>query len=138
MSNPFSHAGRHVVVTGGASRVGAALLDLPAELGAPEVTVVDRNAPDGPHARFVEADLSDAAGVDVVTEAVKGPVDGREAHRVDHRAGDGFGDDGREVATALAFSGSDAASYVNGHDLVADGGFNAAMTTGQVDFSGLA
>ena len=43
----------------------------------------------------------------------------------------------REVAMPLAFLGSDAAAYVNGHDLVADGGFNAAMTTGQVDFSGL-
>jgi len=44
----------------------------------------------------------------------------------------------REVALPLAFLGSRAAAYVNGHDLVADGGFNAAMTTGQVDFSGLA
>jgi NAD(P)-dependent dehydrogenase (short-subunit alcohol dehydrogenase family) len=43
----------------------------------------------------------------------------------------------REVAAPLAFLGSEAASYVNGHDLVADGGFNAAMTTGQVDFSTL-
>jgi NAD(P)-dependent dehydrogenase (short-subunit alcohol dehydrogenase family) len=44
----------------------------------------------------------------------------------------------REVAMPLAFLGSGAASYINGHDLVADGGFNAAMATGQVDFSGLA
>jgi len=43
----------------------------------------------------------------------------------------------REVAMPLAFLGSPAAAYVNGHDLVADGGFNAAMTTGQVDFSAI-
>jgi NAD(P)-dependent dehydrogenase (short-subunit alcohol dehydrogenase family) len=271
VSNPFSYAGRHVVVTGGASGVGAALLDLLAELGAPEVTVVDRKAPDGPHARYVEADLSDPAGVDAVVEAVDGPVDvlfnnagvaatlpapvvlsvnylavrrlsegmldrirpGGAVVNTASTAGGGWADhlgqiselldigdwDGalawldanlegvggdsyafskevvrvwgmrhsratiargvrtnsvcptaidtpllddfratmgeklidwtigqatgivmtpREVATALAFLGSDAASYVNGHDLVADGGFNAAMATGQVDFSGLA
>jgi hypothetical protein len=38
----------------------------------------------------------------------------------------------------LAFLGSDAAAYVNGVNLNVDAGFNAAMTTGQVDFSGLA
>jgi NAD(P)-dependent dehydrogenase (short-subunit alcohol dehydrogenase family) len=43
----------------------------------------------------------------------------------------------REVAMPLAFLGSDAAAYVNGHDLIADGGFNAAMMTGQIDFSNL-
>ena len=42
------------------------------------------------------------------------------------------------MAMPLAFLGSDAAACVNGHDLVADGGFNAAMATGQVDFSSLA
>jgi NAD(P)-dependent dehydrogenase (short-subunit alcohol dehydrogenase family) len=44
----------------------------------------------------------------------------------------------REVALPLAFLGCEAASYVNGHDLIADGGFMAAMATGQVDFSELA
>ena len=43
----------------------------------------------------------------------------------------------RNAAMSLAFLGSDAASCVNGHDLVADGGFNAAMLTGQIDFSGV-
>jgi NAD(P)-dependent dehydrogenase (short-subunit alcohol dehydrogenase family) len=43
----------------------------------------------------------------------------------------------REVATALAFLGSDAAVYVNGVNLDVDAGFFAAMKTGQVDFTGL-
>ena len=42
----------------------------------------------------------------------------------------------REVATTLAFLGSRAASYVNGVNLDIDGGFNAAMATGQLDLSG--
>jgi NAD(P)-dependent dehydrogenase (short-subunit alcohol dehydrogenase family) len=44
----------------------------------------------------------------------------------------------REVATVLAFLGSDAAAYVNGVNLLVDAGFTAAMTTGQVDFAALA
>jgi NAD(P)-dependent dehydrogenase (short-subunit alcohol dehydrogenase family) len=44
----------------------------------------------------------------------------------------------REVATVLAFLGSEAAAYVNGVNLLVDAGFTAAMTTGQVDFSGMA
>jgi NAD(P)-dependent dehydrogenase (short-subunit alcohol dehydrogenase family) len=46
--------------------------------------------------------------------------------------------DAREVATVLAFLGSSAASYVNGVNLDIDGGFGAALVTGQVDFSGRA
>ena len=44
----------------------------------------------------------------------------------------------REVAQVLAFYGSPAASYVNGTNLDIDGGFTAALTTKQVDFSGRA
>jgi NAD(P)-dependent dehydrogenase (short-subunit alcohol dehydrogenase family) len=41
-----------------------------------------------------------------------------------------------EVASVLAFLGSPAAGYVNGVNLEIDGGFFAAVATGQVDFSG--
>jgi len=270
MANPFSYEGKRVVVTGAATGVGAALLDLLAEIGAPEVTVLDIKAPSGPHARFIETNLGDKDAVDAAIAQLDGPIDvlfnnagvaATQAPRVvlsvnylalrrlseallDRIPGggaivntasiaggqwqthlaqinelldigdwdkslewvetnlDAVGGDSysfskevvrvwgmrqshstiaagvrvnsvcpapidtpllkdfketmgekviewtakqatgafmtpREVAMPLAFLGSDAASYVNGHDLVADGGFMAAMTTGQVDFSGL-
>ncbi|HEV2309438.1 MAG TPA: coniferyl-alcohol dehydrogenase [Acidimicrobiia bacterium] len=42
-----------------------------------------------------------------------------------------------EMAPPLVFLNSDEASYVSGVNLLADAGFSAAMTTGQVDFSSL-
>ena len=271
MSNPFSYEGKRVVVTGAATGVGAALLDLLAEIGRPEVTVIDIKAPSGPHARFIEANLSEERAVADATGAFDGPVDllfnnagvaATQAPRVvlavnylavrrlseglldripeggaivntasiaggqwsdhidainelvdlddwrdalawidenlDRVGGDSYSFSKevvrvwgmrhsratmaqrvrtnsvcpapidtplledfkatmgeklldwtveqsagsymtpREVAMPLAFLGSEAASCVNGHDLVADGGVNAAMATGQVDFSGLA
>ena len=270
MANPFSYEGKRVVVTGGATGVGAALLDLLAEIGAPEVTVLDIKKPSGPHAKFIEANLSDAAAVGAAIGEITGRVDvlfnnagvaATQAPRVvlavnylalrrlseelltqipsggaivntasiagvqwpahineinelldigdwdkslewvDNRLADVGGDSysfskevvrvwgmkhahttiakgvrtnsvcpapidtpllndfkatmgeniidwtakqatgaymtPREVAMPLAFLGSEAASYINGHDLIADGGFNAAMTMGQIDFSEL-
>jgi NAD(P)-dependent dehydrogenase (short-subunit alcohol dehydrogenase family) len=74
MSHPFSYQDQHAIVTGGARGVGAALLDVLAELDAAQVTVIDREAPSGPHKTFVEADLSDEASTRAAVEAIDGPV----------------------------------------------------------------
>jgi NAD(P)-dependent dehydrogenase (short-subunit alcohol dehydrogenase family) len=75
MSNPFSYENKRVVVTGGATGVGAALLDVLAELGAAHVTVLDIKAPSGPHQTFLQTDLSDVKAVDAAIAAIDGPVD---------------------------------------------------------------
>ena len=41
----------------------------------------------------------------------------------------------REMAPAMIFLDSDEASYVNGINMIVDGGFSAAAATGQVDFA---
>jgi NAD(P)-dependent dehydrogenase (short-subunit alcohol dehydrogenase family) len=74
MTHPFSYEGRRVVVTGGSRGVGAALLDVLAELGAAHVTVVDLNAPSGPHDVFVEANLSDEESTRKAVAGVDGDV----------------------------------------------------------------
>ena len=71
----LSFSGRRVVVTGAATGVGAALLDLLGELGAPDVTVLDVKAPTGPHATFLPTDLADPAAVDAAVAQIDGPVD---------------------------------------------------------------
>jgi NAD(P)-dependent dehydrogenase (short-subunit alcohol dehydrogenase family) len=42
-----------------------------------------------------------------------------------------------EIADALAYLGSDAASYINGTNLTVDNGFSAAITTNQIDYSSM-
>jgi NAD(P)-dependent dehydrogenase (short-subunit alcohol dehydrogenase family) len=269
MSDLFSYAGKRVVVTGAATGVGAALLDVLAELDAAHVTVLDIKAPSGPHTTFIETNLGDKAAVDAAIEAIEGPVHALfnnagvadtqppavviavnylALRRLSERLLDRIPEGGaivntastaggqwpsrleminqlldiedwdkslqwletaelgtapyffskelvqvwtmrssrptirrgvrtnsvcpspidtpllvdfrqtmsdkmidwnvtetngrlvtsREVASVLAFLGTEAAAYVNGVNLLVDAGFTAAMTTGQVDFSGLA
>jgi NAD(P)-dependent dehydrogenase (short-subunit alcohol dehydrogenase family) len=74
MTHPFSYDNRRVVVTGAARGVGAALLDVLAELGAPDGTVLDVKEPTGPHATFLRTDLADPAAVDAAVAQIDGPV----------------------------------------------------------------
>lgn len=75
MSGPFDYAGKHVVVTGAATGVGAALLDVLAELGAPRVTVLDVKEPTGPHTTYLPTNLAEESAVDAAIAAIDGPVD---------------------------------------------------------------
>jgi NAD(P)-dependent dehydrogenase (short-subunit alcohol dehydrogenase family) len=64
VSIPFSYQDKRVVVTGGATGVGAA-----------HITVIDVKEPAGPVDTFLRVDLSDRAAVDAAVSAVAGPVD---------------------------------------------------------------
>jgi len=72
--NPFCYDGKRVVVTGGCSGVGAALVALLSELGAAKVTILDRKPPSGSVA-YLETDLGDPASIDAALSAIEGSVD---------------------------------------------------------------
>ena len=74
MANPFSYEGKNVVVTGAATGVGAALLDVLAELGAENVTVLDVKQPTGPHDRYLEVNLADESAVEAAAAEIPRPV----------------------------------------------------------------
>ena len=74
-SNLFSYDGKKVVLTGGASGVGAAAVELLSEAGCTDLTVLDRNEPTGPATAYVAADLSDPDSIDEACEAIGPGVD---------------------------------------------------------------
>jgi NAD(P)-dependent dehydrogenase (short-subunit alcohol dehydrogenase family) len=74
MTHPYSYSDRQVVVAGAATGVGAALIELLAELDVAHVTVLDVKAPSGPHDTFLEVDLSDERAVRDAVRAIGSPV----------------------------------------------------------------
>jgi NAD(P)-dependent dehydrogenase (short-subunit alcohol dehydrogenase family) len=73
-TDPFKYRERRVVVTGAARGVGAALLDVLAELDVAHVSVLDVESPTGPHDAFLATDLSDHDSVSSALERIVGPV----------------------------------------------------------------
>ena len=144
-------AAQRAVVVGGASGIGWAVARGLAA-GGRQVTIADRNA-DGAAQRAAELGAPhDAAGVDVTDEAsvaalfeaagprgirvnavapgvIDTPMTAPLAHlpelrdaEIAHTPMGRFGSP-QEVAAAVAFLSSSAASYITGHTLAVDGGY---------------
>jgi NAD(P)-dependent dehydrogenase (short-subunit alcohol dehydrogenase family) len=75
MSDLFSYADKKVVLTGGASGVGAAAVEMIADLGCTDLTVLDIQEPTGPATRHIPTDMSDPGSVDAAITAIGDGVD---------------------------------------------------------------
>ncbi|OHV39181.1 MULTISPECIES: SDR family oxidoreductase [Pseudofrankia] len=85
-TQPFRYDGKHVLVIGGATGMGAAAARAVAALGA-EVTVLDRAPVDYSVAKAIEVNLMERESIDAALDQVAGPV-----HAVFAAAGIGGGD----------------------------------------------
>jgi hypothetical protein len=75
MSDVFSYSNKRVVVTGGASGVGAALVELLDRLGEPEVIVLDVREPSvSSSQRWLTTDLTSPAPTDTWTSGLSRPI----------------------------------------------------------------
>ncbi|MFU8816664.1 MAG: coniferyl-alcohol dehydrogenase [Pseudomonadales bacterium] len=70
-----SYAGKKIVVTGGHSGIGAALLEVLREFGADDLTVLDVKEPSQPVERFIETDMGNPVAVDAAAGAIGSGVD---------------------------------------------------------------
>src|SRR3984893_1155405 len=75
MSTPFSYQDKRVVVTGGTTGVGAALVELLESLDAAHIVVLDLKKPSGPVDTYLQVDLADPASIDAAIDAIEGPID---------------------------------------------------------------
>jgi NAD(P)-dependent dehydrogenase (short-subunit alcohol dehydrogenase family) len=70
----FGYKGKRALVVGGASGMGAAIVDVLLDAGA-EITMMDRSEVSKPGVTFVPLDLSDRASIEAAAKAVDGPID---------------------------------------------------------------
>ncbi len=75
MSSEFDYSAKRVVVTGGTTGIGAALVDLLKQLGSPHITVVDLKQPEADVDAYVAANLSDESSVDAAIAEIDGQID---------------------------------------------------------------
>lgn len=71
----FDYSGKKVVLTGGASGVGAAAVEMIAALGCTDLTVLDVNEPTGPATAYIPTDMSDPASIDAAVAEIGSGVD---------------------------------------------------------------
>jgi NAD(P)-dependent dehydrogenase (short-subunit alcohol dehydrogenase family) len=75
MSDLFSYEGKKVVLTGGTTGVGAAAVELLAEAGCTDLTVLDIKEPTGPATRYIPTDMSDPDSIDEAIASIGSGVD---------------------------------------------------------------
>ena len=75
MSDLFSYADKRVVLTGGTTGVGAAAVELLADLGCSDLTVLDIAEPTGPATRYIPTDMSDPSSIDAAIADIGGGTD---------------------------------------------------------------
>ena len=71
----FGYEGKKVVLTGGATGVGAAAVELLAQAGCTDLTVLDIKEPTGPATRYIPTDMSDPASIDEAISSIGSGVD---------------------------------------------------------------
>jgi NAD(P)-dependent dehydrogenase (short-subunit alcohol dehydrogenase family) len=71
----IDYSGKKIVVTGGFSGIGAALVSLLKDNGATDITVLDIKQADGSRDKFIETNLGDPASVDAAAAAIGSGVD---------------------------------------------------------------
>lgn len=75
LADLVGYAGKKVVLTGGASGLGAAAVELLAASGCTDLTVLDVKEPTGPATRFIPADMSDPDSIDAAAAEIGGGTD---------------------------------------------------------------
>lgn len=79
MTAQMDFAGKRIVITGGHSGIGAALVELLQGFGADQITVLDLKAPDTQGVEFIETDMGNPSSIDAAVAALNSdgaaPVD---------------------------------------------------------------